>query len=356
MSTVSLYASDWLLVDLGEPFPALVSIAKRVQGHLPPESRAVEVWACRYRPEGEHATFYGPYVRAKGEDASLTINRAQILVYNAGFLKVKGQKKTVRYLSEETLEALNDASARTLPAKPAVYGTKAAPEAKEVAKRKQPVRHQRHRPVGVGDSSDEEEDYDDDDDDDDDEEEEDDDDAVDIIEGVTEEEVAREEGVTREPCEGRLESVAKDSPYLPGFQLRGTRVKNDYVWVDLEGTAEMRGASPPFGLAVCVSDEAAGKVKIAWFVRASSWSGKNLSVQNSGFSRFWSKKVNEGGDVVKPVEWIAVTDVICVNSIVPIRVSLASESYEKVRVAPDAVRAAVLYYQNAAKSGNKRKR
>ena len=355
-STVSLYASDWLLVDLGDPLPALVSIAKRVQGHLPPESRAVEVWVCRYLPEGEHATFYGPYVRAKGEDASLTINRAQILVYNAGFLKVKGQKKTVRYLSEETLEALNDASPRTLPAKPAVYGTKAAPAAKEVAKRKQPARSFRRRPVGVGDSSDEEDVEDHDEDEDEDDDDDDDDDAVAIIEGVTEEEVAREEGVTREPCEGRLESDAKDSPYLPGFQLRGTRVKNDYVWVDLEGTPEMRGASPPFGLAVCVSDEAAGKVNIAWFVRASSWSGKNLSVQNSGFSRFWSKKVNENGEVVKPIEFIAVTNVICVNSIVPVRVALASESYEKVRVAPDAVRATVLYYQHATKSGKKRKR
>jgi hypothetical protein len=174
-STVSLYASDWLLVDLGEPLPALVSIARRLQGHLPPQSRAVEVWACRYVPEGEHATFYGPYVRTKGADASLTINRAQILVYNAGFLKVKGQKKSVRYLGEETLEALNDASPRTLPAKPAIYCTKAAPAGKEVARRKQPARSLRYRPVGVGDSSDEENDggeHDEDDDDDDDDDDE----------------------------------------------------------------------------------------------------------------------------------------------------------------------------------------
>ena len=118
----------------------------------------------------------------------------------------------------------------------------------------------------------------------------------------------------------------------------------------------MKGVSPPFGLAVCLSEEAEGMVTVAWFSRAASWSGKNLSVQNSAFGRFWSKKVDEAGQVAKPIEWIAVTNTIGVNSIVPVRVSLASESTEKVRVAPDAVRAAIVYYQHAKKSGAQSKR
>ena len=143
----------------------------------------------------------------------------------------------------------------------------------------------------------------------------------------------------------------------PGFRLCGTRVTNDYVWVNLEGTPEMRGASPPFGLAICSSDEVDGKVTVAWFTKGTAWTGKNLSVSNSGFNRYWSKKVDDKGELVKPVEWIAVTDIISVSTIVPVRVALVSESYEKVRVQPDAVRAVLQYYDKKKKTvSQKRKR
>ena len=83
MSTISLLRTDFLLVE--RPLielPVLVSITKRIQTQLPPESRQVEVQVCKYESstEGEKGVF-GPYKRTTGEGSTFIVSRAEILVY-----------------------------------------------------------------------------------------------------------------------------------------------------------------------------------------------------------------------------------------------------------------------------------
>ena len=113
------------------------------------------------------------------------------------------------------------------------------------------------------------------------------------------------------------------------FALTGLREKGQYVWIDLEGDVTMAIYKPPIALAFCEEDETNNQVVVSWF-QAFKWRGK-LSAKNSTYAKFWNGDAKSGYTRLK--------DTIEVGSIVPVRVELAYERGEQVRITPNAVQA-----------------
>ena len=301
LSTFSLYATDLLLVDRGNETPVLCCISKRIQGHLPPNSLAVEVKCVSFTCRGEgEASFFGPYCRSSPE--SFTISRAEILVYNVGFLKMNNKKSKDKYLSEETISALSDVKPafveRISTSKPPVY-TLGQDDAQQIQQRsrKQPIRR---RPASSSDDSSDEEEVEDDEN--------------------------GEEDADEAPLADSSDE-AGDGGENDDFALTGCRRKGEYVWIDLEGDASMAAFKPPIGLGFCEEDEANQKVKISWFA-AYKWKG-SLSVQHSTFAKYYTNKT----------DYVRAFDNIAVGAIVPIRVELLYEKGEFVRITPNSIHA-----------------
>ena len=288
LSTVSLYSTDFILVDRGANTPGLFSISKRCQPHLPPQSPSVDVRCFLYTTSmAPQSGFFGDYKRT---ETLKVVTRAEILVYNVTFMKSQGKTKQ-RYLSVETLEALRDVRPQfveqldeAIKSHP-VYMPKATAPTRG-ANRKPAVRH---RPLT--DSSDEDDLSDED-------EDENDLDSSDEVQDVDPEENPEND------IEGNEDS----------FQLTGTRKAGDYVWIDLEGDADMKGYTYQIGVAECTKDEVERTVDIGWMAPI-QWKGKTLSKSNNTYTTYWDKQ-NE--------EHVQVTQTVEVKQIVSVRINILS--------------------------------
>ena len=339
LATNGLYAPDFLLYNDGSDVPKLAAIQGRVQRHLPPTSRAVEVRCVRYTTAEETETdIYGPYSRCSGADSIVILSRSQIIVYNVRFLKGK-EVKNKSFLSRNTFDALSDVWPafvdRVKEKEPAVYVQSAAAT--------RPPRPKRVSRVAIDtrDSSDEES-HDED-------EEKNDEDEEDEMEIAEDDEAEVEHPrMTEEGNEGDKEpagttGAAPQAEEADEFALRGLRKKGDFVWIDLEGVESVRKLKYPIGLARCEEDEVDGKVTCSWY-DAVSWKspGANeLSVRNATYGMYWTKQDIEDDEGNTSTKWEKVCNAIKVDEIIPVRVEIAKEHRERVTVAPDAVKAVV---------------
>lgn len=308
LSSVPLYATDYLLINQeGHDLPQLVKISRRIQGHLPAMSPAVEVKCTKYSRESssDSNALCGPFTRTAGE--VLIVARAEILVYNVCFLKQKAKSKEGKYLSVDTLECLEDALPRVFVgfSKPDRYNP-------DLPKQVGANRTMRRRPQdGADDESDSDE---------------------------PEEDDGEDDPLSDEDAE-QAEGGSSDDP-LPNadevdFRLTGERKKHEFIWVDLEDDPKTKHLTPPIGLAVCDADEEQGKVLIKWY-GPYSWQGKTLSHLNSRFGKWWS------GDT-----WDQ--DTIEVSTIVPVRVALSYHKADIARVTPEAIDALLKWAETTKK-------
>lgn len=337
LCTISLYSTDFILVDRGGRLPSLFCITRRVQSHLPPSSPAVEVRCVLYKAASDtDSDFLGPYKRCSGEGSTCIVSRAEVLVYNVTFHKVKGNRSE-RFLSVDTLQALYDVQPHLSAAIDGIREKHSAyalvvPVARGIA-RKQPARTARRRPDSDDGSDDDISSPSD--------EEDDESDGLGDASGGFEPAV---EGLPADD-ENEVEDVEDES-----YELIGERKTGEFVWIDLEGDASMKGYKYPIALGQCTSDEAASKVNVGWF-GAYDWKSKALSHSNSTYATWYEDKK----------EGIQLTQLIEVSGIVPIRVELAAhktfrDGSARVTVAPGAIDAVKEWVEKQTKSAKRSRR